>query len=111
MTHKEAVALVCKDMKDTGYILVPQTHSAATGPDIEVWTGKRSYKVEVKVAKCMTNGGWQINPLEERHTDLVAIVLPTKRIIYSTLKDHKRLVGPKGYRGITDYLTFFNAKT
>lgn len=108
MTHKDAVALVCKDMKDTKYTVVPQKYSAMTGPDIEVWTGKKSYKIEVKVAKKLVNGGWQVNPLEERHCDMLAVVLPNKRIVYSSIKDHKRLMAAGGYRGITDYVNFFN---
>ncbi len=107
MNHKTAVNKVVRDLRSLGYVVKPQTHSAAKGADIQVWTGKVGYKVEVKVAKRLTNGGWQINPLQEKNTDMLAIVLNSGRIIYSSYKDHARVVKGKGYRGISDYVNFF----
>lgn len=107
MTHKKAVALVSKDLRALGYKVVAQTHSAANGADIEVWTGKKGYKVEVKIPYKLKNGGWQINGLSEKNTDMVAVVLKNKRIIYSSIVDHGKIASPKGFRGVSSYINFF----
>ncbi len=107
MTHKEAVAKVGRDLRRLGYKVVTQTHSAAKGPDIEVWTGKKGYKVEVKIPKKLVNGGYQIDPLQEKNADMVAMVLPNGRIIYSSYKDHVKAASKKGFRGTSDYVNFF----
>ena len=108
MNHKKAATLVVKDIKALGYTAVPQKKTSSNGADIEVWTGKKGYKVEVKVAKRMTRGGWQIAPLDSKNADVVAIVLPKGRIIYSSIKDHERVASVKGWRGVSDYIKFFN---
>lgn len=107
MNHSKAVSVVCKDIRSLGHTAAAQRNPTNNGPDIEVWTGNRGYRVEVKVVKKLRNGGWQIGPLAERNTDMLAIVLPNKRIIYSSMKDHKKIMGERGYRGVSDYINFF----
>lgn len=108
MKHKQAVAIVKKDITTLGHTAVAQVNASTNGPDIEVWTGKKGYRVEVKVAVKLKNGGWQIGPLAEKNTDMLAIVMPNKRIVYSSMKDHKKIMGERGYRGVSDYINFFN---
>jgi hypothetical protein len=107
MKHKQAVALVTKDLRSLGNTVVPQTHSAAKGADIEMWTGRRSYKVEVKVPYKLASGGWQIDALHERNADMVAIVINKNRIIYCTIGDHAKIASPRGFRGVSHYINFF----
>lgn len=108
MNHNKASKLVTKDIRTLGYTAIAQAKVAANGADIEVWTGKKGYKVEVKVAKRMTRGGWQISPLDSKNADVVAVVLPNGRIIYSSIKDHEKISSVKGWRGVSDYINFFN---
>ena len=107
MTHKVAVGLVKKDLMSLGYEVVAQKYSAAKGADIEVWTGKRGFKVEVKIPYKLKNGGWQINQLSEKNADMVAIVLKSKRIVYTSIQDHSKIASVKGFRGVSNYINFF----
>lgn len=97
------------ELQRMGYSVAPPEHACKHGPDLVAWIGsKKEFHVEVKLAR-WNKGAWMINRVTRKMDHVIAIVFPSGRVCFESMKDHLKLCNKSGDRYISALGEIFNA--
>jgi len=90
-------------LEDVGWKVLDKPKKNENGADMTVVNDKISYRIEIKVARKLASGSWQVNPIEpnRRSDDFVAIFVNNKWILRK-MTDHLKLCSENGYNSVTE---------
>ena len=86
-----------------GWKVLDKPKKNENGADMTIINDKLSYRIEIKVARKLASGSWQVNPVEpnRRVDDFIAIFI-SGQWIFRKMTDHLKLCSENGYNAVTE---------
>lgn len=95
--------------ENNGWKVLKKPHKNENGPDMVVVNSSTAYRIEIKVARRLKSGSWQVNPVEynRRKDDFIAIKIG-KSWLFRTMEEHLKLCSEEGYDSVTELYRLMN---
>lgn len=96
-------------MENNNWKVLQKPHKNENGPDMVVTNDSTAYRIEIKVARKLKSGSWQVKPVEinRKNDDFVAIKVGRSWIL-RTMKEHLNLCSMDGYCSVTELYRLLN---
>ena len=96
-------SLVEMFLRKLGYFALEKPEPNANGVDLTAIGKRKSLRVEIKRLRILSNGSWQVGPVEtnQRTCDAVAIILPNNEVIIESMDTYLSTCSEAGYKTYT----------
>ena len=98
-----------KIMEEIRWKVLNKPHKNENGPDMVVTNEYTAYRIEIKVARKLKSGSWQVKPVEEnrKNDDFIAIKVG-KMWVFREMSEHLKLCSGNGYNSVTKLYRLLN---